>query len=302
MKNDQKVLEKKLENIKKQLTTNAILVIIAALVLIFVPMMTFENFMFKFSLEVIIAFVVLIVCVVRSFTLRSKKEELEAELSIYSKKEIKQEVKKVEKEPEQEYTCAWCDKKFKTEETLHKHNETCEKKKHGEEKDIKIVLWGVGIIVFVIFSSISYFVFNNKVNLIAAVLIGFIATPFFDKVFVHYKKRNSRLRHFEFNWWKKTIVIFVIILIFILINLLIPECPKSCNDNNSCTNDFCSAETGYKCMNTLKLNCKGNGICEGGEYGSSDCPNCDDNNKCTVDSYDSASKQCIHTEMIGCVK
>ena len=92
MKNDQKVLEKKLENIKKQLTTNAILVIIAALVLIFVPMMTFENFMFKFSLEVIIAFVVLIVCVVRSFTLRSKKEELEAELSIYSKKEIKQEV------------------------------------------------------------------------------------------------------------------------------------------------------------------------------------------------------------------
>ena len=55
-------------------------------------------------------------------------------------------------------------------------------------------------------------------------------------------------------------------------------------------------------MNTLKLNCKGNGICESGEYGTSDCPNCDDNNKCTADSYDSASKQCIHTEMKGCVQ
>jgi len=57
-----------------------------------------------------------------------------------------------------------------------------------------------------------------------------------------------------------------------------------------------------ECMNILKLNCKGNGICESGEYGTSDCPNCDDNNKCSADSYDSASKQCIHTEMKGCRK
>ena len=55
-------------------------------------------------------------------------------------------------------------------------------------------------------------------------------------------------------------------------------------------------------MNTLKLNCKGNGICESGEYGTSDCPNCDDSNKCTADSYDSTSKQCIHVEMKGCVQ
>ena len=43
----------------------------------------------------------------------------------------------------------------------------------------------------------------------------------------------------------RQIGILTIILLFILINLLIPECPKSGNDNNSCTNDFCSAETGY---------------------------------------------------------
>lgn len=89
---------------------------------------------------------------------------------------------------------------------------------------------------------------------------------------------------------------------FILVNWVIPECQKSCDDNKLCTNDFCSAETGYKCMNTLKLNCKGNGICETGEYGTPDCPNCDDGNKCTADSYDVGAKKCIHIEMKGCIK
>ena len=89
---------------------------------------------------------------------------------------------------------------------------------------------------------------------------------------------------------------------FVLINLAVPECSVSCNDNNLCTNDFCSLETGYKCMNTLKLNCKGNGICESGEYGTSDCPNCDDENKCTSDSYDTGAKKCINIEMKGCIK
>ncbi len=213
----------------------------------------------------------------------------------------KQEVKKVEKESEPDYICSWCDKKFKSEEALNKHNELCEKKKRGEEKDTKIVLWGIGITVFVIFSSISYFAFNNKVNLIAAVLIGFIATPFFDKVFVHCKKRNSRLRHFEFNWWKKAILVLIIIVIFVLINRLIPECPIHCNDKNSCTTDLCSSETGYKCLNVVKLNCMGNKICEQGEYGTSDCPNCDDKVKCTADSYDVNIQKCTHTEIKGCI-
>lgn len=92
----------------------------------------------------------------------------------------------------------------------------------------------------------------------------------------------------------------MIIILFIFIIKITPECPKSCNDNNPCTNDFCSSQTGYKCMNVLKLNCKGNGVCEYGEYGSSDCPNCDDGNKCTADSYDVNTKKCLNIEMIGC--
>ncbi len=33
-----------------------------------------------------------------------------------------------------------------------------------------------------------------------------------------------------------------------------------------------------------------------------DCPNCDDGNKCTADSYDTALQQCINVEMKGCVQ
>lgn len=224
-----------------------------------------------------------------------KKEEIK------NKTEVKKEEKKeIKKELEQEYYCEYCDKKFKSEEALNKHYDGCEAKKIKSEKDTKIAIWVVSVLVFVGFGI--YFLINNRINLIPFFLIGFIATPFFDKFFNHYKKKINRLRHFEITWWKKVIVVLVIILIFVLINWLIPECPKSCNDNNSCTNDFCGAETGYKCMNTLKLNCKGNGICESGEYGTSDCPNCDDNDKCTADSYDSTSKQCIHVEMKGCIK
>ena len=83
------ILKKKLETVNKQLTNNVIVAIIAILVMVFVPWVKFENFMFKFSLENIIAFIVLIVCIARGFSLRSKKEELEAELSVYSKDEVK---------------------------------------------------------------------------------------------------------------------------------------------------------------------------------------------------------------------
>jgi len=301
MVEQREILQKRLEAVNKQISSNIIIAIICILVLVFVPVMKFENFRFEFSLEVIIAFFVLIFSIFRGFTIRSKKEDIEAELSVYSKDEVKKEEKKeARKEPEPEFICEYCDKKFKSEDALNKHYDGCEAKKIKSEKDTKTVIWVVSVLFFVGL-GISFLI-NNKINLIPLFLIGFIATPFFDKLFNHYNKKSNRLKHFEINWWKKVIAILTIIFIFVIINWLIPECPKSCNDNNSCTNDFCSAETGYKCMNTLKLNCKGNGICESGEYGTSDCPNCDDNNKCSADSYDSASKQCIHTEMKGCVQ
>lgn len=207
---------------------------------------------------------------------------------------------KLIKEHEPEFICEYCDKKFKSDESLNKHYEICEEKKYQNQKENKIMVLGIGVVIFIMLGI--YFLINNKINLIPLFLIGFIVTPFFDKVFDRYKKRINSLKHFEINWWTKSILIITLIVIFIiLVNLIIPECPKSCDDNNSCTNDFCSKETGYKCMNTLKLNCKGNGICETGEYGTSDCPNCDDRNKCTSDSYDVGAKKCINIEMKGCI-
>lgn len=226
-----------------------------------------------------------------------KIERIEKKETKSKKEKIKEEKNVIEKEPE--YNCNYCNKKVKSLDDLNKHYETCEKKKHNDEKENKILMWSIGIIFFIGFGI--YFLIKNKINLIPLLLIGFILTPFFDKFFNHHKKRISNLRHFEINWWKKSIVILIIFLIFFIINLAIPKCPITCNDNNLCTNDFCSKETGYKCMNTLKLNCKGNEICETGEYGTSDCPNCDDNNKCTADSYDLGTKKCINIEMKGCI-
>jgi len=293
------LLEKRLENVKKQIKYNIAMAVIAILILIFVPIVKFENFVFQISIETIIAFILLIVAIGKCISLRTKKEDIEAELSVYSEEKIKEEKKEAINEPE--HYCEYCDKEFKSEEALQNHYEHCEAKEEKAGKNRKIVLWMVGIMIFLGLGI--NFLINNKINLIPLVLIGFIITPFFDKAVNWCKKKNKNLEFFEFKWWKKFIFIGGIILLFVLINLVIPECPLSCDDDNRCTNDFCNAETGFKCMNTIKLSCNGNGICESGEYGkSSDCPDCDDGNNCTADSYDSASKKCIHVEMKGCVK
>ena len=48
-------------------------------------------------------------------------------------------------------------------------------------------------------------------------------------------------------------------------------CPPSCDDNNPCTKDYCSAQTNYECKHEPITPCCGNNICEGGESYSS-CP------------------------------
>lgn len=115
---------------------------------------------------------------------------------------------------------------------------------------------------------------------------------------------------------------------------LILRCPKSCDDGNSCTQDICSKETNYKCFYT-KLegpqlgclakvtcgkelcktgvcqtdyvsDCCGNNICEIKEPRETyetcpaDCPNCDDDNKCTKDSYDYHQQECFNKIIIPC--
>ena len=43
------------------------------------------------------------------------------------------------------------------------------------------------------------------------------------------------------------------------------SCPFSCNDNNQCTNDYCSEATNYECGHDNVIPCCGNGACEIGE-------------------------------------
>lgn len=82
---------------------------------------------------------------------------------------------------------------------------------------------------------------------------------------------------------------------------LIPRCPASCDDGQACTLDVCSEATGHKCANTAIPNCCGNKICETGEtyqICAADCPNCDDDNKCTKDSYDYYNKKCANKPLV----
>ncbi len=52
-------------------------------------------------------------------------------------------------------------------------------------------------------------------------------------------------------------------------------CPVSCDDNNPCTNDYCSESTNYECRHSPIQPCCGNNICEEGENYEDciqDCP------------------------------
>ena len=43
------------------------------------------------------------------------------------------------------------------------------------------------------------------------------------------------------------------------------RCPVNCDDEDKCTNDYCSSTTNYECRHDKKYPCCGNGICEDGE-------------------------------------
>jgi hypothetical protein len=62
-------------------------------------------------------------------------------------------------------------------------------------------------------------------------------------------------------------------------------CPSSCNDNNSCTEDYCNNASGFKCENKKIAPCCGDTVCEGNESYQT-CP--DDCQK-PVDAVTSAS-------------
>jgi hypothetical protein len=50
------------------------------------------------------------------------------------------------------------------------------------------------------------------------------------------------------------------------------ECPPSCDDDNPCTNDFCSFDTNFECKHSEITPCCGNGECEANEDLANECP------------------------------
>jgi len=82
------------------------------------------------------------------------------------------------------------------------------------------------------------------------------------------------------------------------------KCPQSCDDNNTCTEDSCSEDTGFECLNKAIENCCGNDVCEKGETSDScaaDCPVCaQPTEKCTVSEFNYETGKCEEADKMPC--
>ncbi|MSQ84900.1 MAG: hypothetical protein EXR77_18840 [Myxococcales bacterium] len=78
-----------------------------------------------------------------------------------------------------------------------------------------------------------------------------------------------------------------------------PVCPNGCNDNNTCTNDVCTAGKCAHSNNTAACNdgnaCTSGDKCGGGKCTAGPAKNCNDNNACTTDGCDAKSGACTHS-------
>jgi|GEM_PF-6475361 len=206
----------------------------------------------------------------------------------------------------EQQSCTYCGEEFRTEELLDKHLDSCKERIKKKDKEKAIVYWVVWIFGALIFANIlngwmKMFV-NNYWWVVPFIAIVFITSPFFNQVtnkilferIRHKKKRN-------FTLGKRAILAGAILLVYLLLVIFIPNCPKTCDDGNTCTSDWCNRGTGYKCQNQTIMNCRGNGICEQGEYPSADCPSCDDGVVCTKDTIDYTTFACNHEEFKPCV-
>ena len=97
----------------------------------------------------------------------------------------------------------------------------------------------------------------------------------------------------------------IISILFIICVIFISGCVQTgCQTTDDCTTKTCFTA---QCVdNTCEYfpiaDCCGNEICETGEAypDCSDCPNCDDNNECTKDSYDYDGKKCTYESIAPC--
>lgn len=72
------------------------------------------------------------------------------------------------------------------------------------------------------------------------------------------------------------------------------EIDTDCISSNTCEQSKC---INNKCEYSIINDCCGNDVCEFSESYTScatDCPNCDDSNKCTADSYDYHKEKCVN--------
>ncbi len=76
------------------------------------------------------------------------------------------------------------------------------------------------------------------------------------------------------------------------------EAIEDCPDNACFTKDCID----YTCSYSQIIPCCGNGICETGEdhENCTECPNCDDKDKCTEDSFDYGKHECVNKDVIPC--
>lgn len=108
---------------------------------------------------------------------------------------------------------------------------------------------------------------------------------------------------------KKSVVIGIIvgiILLIIGIFFVVKYIGKECKTDIDCLTKTCFTVqcTDKKCAYSLIANCCGNEICEVGEaYPEcvADCPDCDDVNECTKDSYDYHEKTCVNKPILNVV-
>ncbi|MBN2423193.1 hypothetical protein JXB41_08275 [Candidatus Woesearchaeota archaeon] len=97
--------------------------------------------------------------------------------------------------------------------------------------------------------------------------------------------------------------IFFYFLIFLVIILSsCSRCPKSCNDGNSCTMDFCDKTTDFECAHEQIPNCHcGNKECEE-DLGENKCTCEKDCGKCKESVNEYVEYRCVDDECVSKVK
>ncbi len=100
---------------------------------------------------------------------------------------------------------------------------------------------------------------------------------------------------------KKWVIFMVLgILVIVIIGIFIIYIKKECKIDDDCLSKNCFTVQckDNKCIYSPIVDCCGNEMCEVGEtYPEcvADCPDCDDVNECTKDSYDYHEQRCVNT-------